>query len=188
MGHGHKSVSNRGVLLWLEASLNLFISALIQLEENMITIKKLPRPVVLSLAAVVTALTFVVVANATQTITTPNAALVTYALGAGGISVPIVPTPGRPVLVMGVNTTIGNRGVGQVTLLRSGIAPLFLEWVGLESTAGAVITQGFSAVPGTHIVFLDFAHTVGIEVNTGDTMRIHNTGGAAQAGNVTLIW
>lgn len=154
----------------------------------MITFKKLPRPIVLSLAAVITALTFAVVANATQTITTPNAAFVTYALAAGGVSAPIVPTPGRAVQVMGVNTTIGNRGVGQVTLLRSGVAPLFLEWVGLESTAAAAITQGFSAVLGTHIVFLDFAHTVDIEVNTGDSMRIHNTSAAAQAGNVTLIW
>ena len=154
----------------------------------MITIQKLPRAAVLFLAAIVTALTCVLVANATQTITTANAAVATYNLAAGGISVPITPPFGKAVLVMGVNTTIGNRGVGQVTLLRSGIAPLFLEWVGLESTAGAVITQGFSGVLGTHIVFLDFAHTVDIEVNTPDTMRIHNTSAAAQTGSVSLIW
>jgi len=149
--------------------------------------QKTSRPALIS-AIGVAILTFMVVANATQTITTPNAAFVTYSLAAGAISAPIVPTFGRAVLVMGVNTTVGDRGVAQVTLLRSGIAPTFIEWVGLESTAGAAITQGFSGVPGTHIVYLDFSHTVDIEVNTPDTIRIHNASAAAHTGNVTLIW
>jgi hypothetical protein len=123
-----------------------------------------------------------------QTITTPNSATFSYNLAPGGISTGFTPVFGRPVLVMGVNTTIGNRGVGQVALLRSGIAPTFLEWTGLESPAASAITSGFSSILGTHIVFLDFAHTVDIEVNTPDSFRIHNSNAAAQAGNVTLIW
>ena len=64
----------------------------------------------------------------------------------------------------------------------------FLQWVGLESSAGAAITQGFSGVAGTHIVFLDFSHQVDIEVNTTDSFRVHNGAAAQRTGNVTLIW
>jgi hypothetical protein len=91
---------------------------------------------------------------------------------------------------MGVQTAVGNRGVGHVTMLRPSVLPNFLEWVGLESTsiAGAAITQGFSGVIGTHIVYLDFSHTVDIEVNTPTSFRIHNGNAAAQTGVVRLIW
>lgn len=150
--------------------------------------KKVPRIVSLVLASVVAILTMSVVVNATQTISMPNAAIVGYNLAPSADSAAITPTAARPVLVMGVNTTIGNRGVGFVTLLRSGVAPLFLEWTGLDSTAGSAITQGFSAVAGTKIVFLDFSHTVSVQVNTADTFRIHNGSAAAQTGNVSLIW
>jgi hypothetical protein len=64
----------------------------------------------------------------------------------------------------------------------------FLEWTGLESTAGSAITQGFSGVAGTHILFLDFSHTVDLQVSTTDAFVIHNGNGAASDGNVTLIW
>jgi hypothetical protein len=76
--------------------------------------------------------------------------------------------------------------VGYVTMLR--IPANFLEWVGLESTAGAAITQGFSGVAGTHILYLDFSHQVDIEVNTTDSFRVHNGAAAVRTGNVTLIW
>jgi hypothetical protein len=140
-------------------------------------------------AGIVATLTCAVVAQAVQTVTTPNAATFSYTnLGAGLTSAAFTPVFGRPVLVMGVNTTIGDRGVGQVTLLRSGIAPTFLEWTGLESPAAAAITSGFSGVAGTHIVFINFAHNVDIEVNTPDSIRVHNESGILQSGNVTLIW
>jgi hypothetical protein len=60
--------------------------------------------------------------------------------------------------------------------------------VGLESHAGAAITQGFSGVNGTHILYLDFADQVDLEVNTTDSFRVHNGATAVRAGNVTLIW
>jgi hypothetical protein len=148
----------------------------------------IPRVAQLLLTGVVATLTFVIVAQAVQTITVPNEASVSYALAAGANSGAIAPTSGVPVLVMGVQTTVGNRGVGHVTLLHPAVAPFFIEWVGLESTAGAAITQGFSAVVGTHIVYIDFAHTVDIEVNSADTIRIHNGNGAAMTGVVRLIW
>jgi len=142
----------------------------------------------LLLTGVVATLTLAIVAHATQTITVPNAASVSYALAAGANSGAITPVADAPVLVMGVQTAVGNRGVGHVTMLRPTVAPNFLEWVGLESTAGAVITQGFSSVLGTHIVYLDFSHTVDIEVNTPTSFRIHNGNAAAQTGVVRLIW
>jgi hypothetical protein len=87
---------------------------------------------------------------------------------------------------MGTQTNSGFRGVGMVTLLR--IPSSFLEWVGLESTAGAAITQGFNGAAGAHILFLDFSHTVDIRVNSPDTFVIHNGNGSPAAGNVTMIW
>ncbi len=123
------------------------------------------------------------------TITVPQERDITYNLAAGAVSAPIAMPGSQAVFVMGVNRTIGNRGVGQATLLSSAIAPLFIEWVGLESTAGAVITQGFSGVLGTHILFIDFAHTVDIEVGPGaNTIQIHNTNAAAQTGQIKLIY
>lgn len=146
----------------------------------------------LLLTGVVATLTLAIVAHATQTITVPNAASVSYALAAGANSGAITPVADAPVLVMGVQTAVGNRGVGHVTMLRPTVAPNFLEWVGLESTgglgAGAAITQGFSGLVGTHIVYLDFSHTVDIEVNTPTSFRIHNGNAAAQTGVVRLIW
>ena len=64
----------------------------------------------------------------------------------------------------------------------------FIEWVGLESTAGAAITQGFSGVLGTHILYCDFAHQVDLEVNNATSMRVTNSAAAARTGRITLIW
>jgi len=142
----------------------------------------------LLLTVVVATLTLAVVAQATQTITTPNAVSFTYALGAGGSTGGIGVPSNVPILVMGVQTNVGFRGVGHVTMLSIPGAGGFLEWVGLESTAGAAITQGFSGTLGTHIVFLDFAHQVDIEVNSATSFRVRNSSGAARAGRVTFIW
>ena len=87
---------------------------------------------------------------------------------------------------MGTQNNVGFRGVGHVTLLR--VPGSFLEWVGLNSTANAGITQGFSGTPGTNIVFIDFIKQVAIQVNSPDSFRVHNGATAARSGVVTLIW
>jgi hypothetical protein len=115
-----------------------------------------------------------------------NTASVSYSLEAGADSAPITPAANAPVLVMGCQTALGFRGVSQVTLLR--IPGNFLEWVGLESTAGAAITQGFSATPGTHILWLDFAHQVDLRVSSADTFVVHNGSSGVRTGVVKLIW
>ena len=150
------------------------------------SLKTLVHPARLLLACAVAVVTFAVVAPAVQTITTPNASIVSYSLAAGGVSAPIFPVANQSVLVMGNQLAVGFRGVGQVTLLR--IPGAFLEWVGLDSTASAAITQGFSGAAGTKILFIDFSHQVQLEVASTDSFRVHNLSTGARFGNVTLIW
>jgi hypothetical protein len=152
----------------------------------MLNLKKSSRLGRWMLASTVAITTFAVVTQATTTITVPNAVTLSYNLAATGISGAITPASSVPVLVMGVCTTSGDRGVGHVTLQR--VPGNFLIWVGLESTAGAAITQGFSNGTGIHIVYLDFGHDVDIEVAANQSIRVHNSALAARAGTVRLIY
>jgi hypothetical protein len=104
-------------------------------------IQKFSRPGVILLATVVVIITSMVAANATVTITTPNAAFISYNLAAGANSAPITPVTNRAVLVMGCCTT-GILGVGQVSLLHFPGSPGFIVWVGLNSPSTATITSG----------------------------------------------
>ncbi|HLV88078.1 MAG TPA: hypothetical protein VKV39_13925 [Candidatus Sulfotelmatobacter sp.] len=140
----------------------------------------------LLLAGVVIVLTFAVAGHAAQTITTPNEAVFNYNLAAGASSAAVTPASNTPVLVQGVQTTLGYRGVGHVSMLH--VPSSFLEWTGLESPAAAAITSGFSGTAGTHIVYLDFSHLVDIRVNGPDTFVVHNANTIEQTGVVTLIW
>ncbi len=150
-------------------------------------IQKFSRPGVILMATVVAIITSIVVANATQTITTPNAAFISYNLAAGANSAPITPAGNRSVLVMGCcSDQSGDEGVGQVSLLR--IPSAFIQWVGLESTFNAAITQGVKLTAGDHIVFIDRNHQVDIQLASADTIRVHNGASATRAGNVTLVW
>lgn len=139
-------------------------------------------------AVLVAALAFATAARAVQTITTPNAAQYSYSIPIGGADIPVItPASNVPVLVMGVQNTLNFRGVGQVTMLH--VPGQFLEWVGLESPSAAAITSGFSSASGTHIVYLDFSHTVDLKVNNADSFRIHNGNSSITAtGYITLIW
>ena len=138
------------------------------------------------MATVVAIITSMVAANATQTITAPNAAFVSYSLAPGANSAAITPATNRWVLVGGCCTTNMIRGVGQVSLLH--VPSIFIQWVGLESWLGAAITSGVSAQPGFHIVYIDSTHLVDIQVASADTILVHNGSAATVAGNVTLIW
>jgi hypothetical protein len=149
--------------------------------------QKFSRPGVILMATVVALITSIVVANATQTITTPNAAFISYNLASGATSAAITPAASKPVLVMGCCTTEG--GVGHVSLLR--LPGALIEWVGLEGFSGpstTTTTAGGTKMPGTHIVWINFDHDVDIQVASADTIQIHNSFGSTLAGNVTLIW
>jgi hypothetical protein len=152
-------------------------------------IQKFSRPGVILMATVVAIITSMVVANATQTITTPNAAFISYNLAAGTVSAPITPANNKSVLVMGCCTTTPFQGTGQVSLLHS--PSTLIAWTGLESHSGVptTITSGANSTPGTHIVFIDAGHAVDVQVATADTIRVHNGHPTVTlAGNVTLVW
>jgi hypothetical protein len=139
------------------------------------------------LATVVAIITSMVVANATQTITTPNAAFFSYSLAAGANSAAITPAASKSVLVMGCCTTAGRQGVSHVSLLH--LPSAGMVWVGLESDNGTVdTTGGATATVGAHIVYIDNFHELDIQVASADTIRIHNGDILTRAGNVTLIW
>ena len=151
-----------------------------------------------AISAVFAFVIFAVTANAGD-VTSPNAGGVTphvatvanaisasYFLGPGQTSASIFVPSFVPVHLVGVQLTFNFRGVGEVALLS--VSSFFLEWVGLESTAGAKITEGFSGVPGTHIVFLDFSHQVDVQVASPITIRIHNASTGTRFGSVTLTW
>jgi hypothetical protein len=136
----------------------------------------------------VVALTLVTAQRAMAVVPTPNALEVPYNLAAGAVSAAITPVANKPILLMGVCTTLNFRGVGHVTLLRIAGAGGFIEWVGLNSTALGTITDGFSSTTGTNIVAIDFSNQVHVEVVNPDRIRVANTAAAARAGSLTLIW
>ena len=138
------------------------------------------------MATVVAIITSIVVANATQTITTPNAAFVSYNLAGATSSAPITPASSKSVLVMGCCTTVGDLGVGQVSLLH--FPSTGINWVGLEAQPSSAITQGFQTSAGFHIVYISGNHDVDIKTGSIDTILVHNGTNAVRAGNVTLVW
>jgi hypothetical protein len=157
--------------------------------------QKSSRWAAILLATVVAVITSVVVANATQTITTPNAAKITYNLAAGANSAVITPATNTSLLVIGCCTTPDYASAGQVTLVHippvAGAPTGFMRWTGLESYALATpstIVSGGSSAAGTHLVYIDFHHLVDIQTASGGSVLIHNADTATRAGNVTLIW
>ena len=144
------------------------------------------RIMTLLVAGFVAVVTLNVAMHATQTISTPNAAKISYNLAAGASSTAVTPAESVPVLVMGVQNNLGYRGVGHVSLLH--VPSSFLEWSGIESPASATITSGFSGTAGTHIVYLDYSHLVDIQVASTDTFIIHNANSSSMSGIVTLVW
>jgi len=151
--------------------------------------EKSSRWAAIVLATAVAIVTSAVVANATQTITTPNAVNVPYNLAAGANSAAITPVTNKSVLVMGCCTTYDlGFGAGQVTLQHN--PSRGFHWVGFEAYSGGstTLTSGVSSTTGTHIVYIAYDHGVDIEVAGTDTIFVHNLASVIAAGNVTLIW
>jgi hypothetical protein len=119
---------------------------------------------------------------------------ITFSLAAGASTAPIILPVNRPVEIIATDTTGGSRGISQVTIFGTASA-VALWWNGLDAptspSGGASISSGSSDTPGTHIVFLDFSHTVDLEVNNGISIIVHSTGATPQnpqAGFVTLMF
>ena len=154
----------------------------------MTILNRISRAASLLAALLIATITLAVTAHAVQSFTTPNAAIVSYNVPVNSFGPTITPVANLPVHVMCTQTTVGFRGVGQVSLLR--IVGSFVEWVGLESPSAAAITSGFSGATGTHVVYCDFSHTVDLEVLAPDALRIHNGGASVSpaVGTVSMMW
>ena len=143
--------------------------------------EKAPRKIALTLVALIP-LTFAGSAHATFA----KRKIVTYNLSPGTNSQPITPIANKPVLVIGVQTNTGDVGSGEMTVVNSVGADNELVWSGLESNAGGA-TAGFSTVPGHHIVFIDFAHCVDLQVASATSFVVHNGCSFAVAGSVSMF-
>jgi hypothetical protein len=91
--------------------------------------------------------------------------------------------PNIPVLVIGANRTVGDFGAGQITILSVPKQPL--QWAGYDASG---FVSGSSATPDTHIIFLDTASTVDLEVDSTTSIIIHNSGTDKAQGEVTLTF
>jgi hypothetical protein len=113
----------------------------------------------------------------------------TYNLAAGTSSAAIkIPVADTPVSVTCSQNAVGFRGVGQATILKTSVAPNFLEWVGTDIATTAV-TSGFSASAGTHIVYCDYVgKTVDMQVNDAGSIKIVNTSGSTATGVITFFY
>jgi hypothetical protein len=118
-----------------------------------------------------------------------------YNLAAGATSAPIaIPAPNVPVSIIGVNTTLHNRGVGQATIMHvhTSASDAFLEWVGMDIVTAQnsnPVPSGYTSIAGAHIIFLDNNGAVDIQVADANHIQIHNTGVyGPQKGNITFIW
>lgn len=127
-----------------------------------------------------------VVARAAVTFTTPNSATVNYALVSGATSAAITPATNQPVILIGANTGSTNFSISTVTLVH--IPSTMIRWVGLEANPSSTVVHGGSATPGTHVVYLDFSHTVDVEVFSADQFVIHNGSTTSNSGTIKLIW
>jgi hypothetical protein len=152
--------------------------------------EKSSRWAAMLLATAVAIITCLAVANATQTITTPNAAFISYNLAGGANSAAITPAAGKSVLVMGCSKE--GTGVGFVSLfvIPSGSSSVGVVWAGLESQSGGstTTTTAGSTSTAAHIVYIDSSHQVDIQVASATTILIHNGSAGTRTGNVTLIW
>jgi hypothetical protein len=149
-------------------------------------IQKSSRLAALLVATVVAIITTAVVANATQTITTPNAAKITFSLAAGANSAAITPATNTSVLVMGCCTTAADQGAGHVSLVH--IPGTGFDYAGVNSNYPASVTGNDSGTAGAFIVFIDNAHQVWLQVASADTIQVRNGSTGTRAGNVTLVW
>ena len=145
----------------------------------------------LLLAAIVATVTLAVAAHAAQTITTPNAASFTYDVGPGANSGNITPAADKPVMILadqiGTVCDCDHVGSSLMTVVNSSV-DRELVWNGFESNKGG-LTEGFSPVLGTHIMFIDFGHVVDLEVSNATSFHVHNASTTTTYnGNVTLIW
>ncbi len=145
------------------------------------------RAVSFVLPAIVVVLTLGIVERAWTATTVANATTFGTNVNAGTSGTVFTPPANLPVMVIACQTNTGNVGSSEMTVVNSAGFDNELVWSGLESNAGGV-TAGFSPTAGTHIIFIDFAHQVDLQVNNGTSFKIHNGSSVTQRVVVTMIW
>ena len=141
-------------------------------------------------AAAVAAVTFAVTAHAVQSLTIANEFTMAYTLDVDGSSVPITTVANLPVLVMGDQTFTEDVGSSDMTVVNSAGRDNELVWSGLEWSGKrwGRCYCGLQPDRGHHIMYIDFAHCVELQVNDATSFRVHNNCPFAAAGRVTEIW
>ena len=118
-----------------------------------------------------------------------NRLVIPYNLAPGGTTGAIGLPANTPLQVTGIQTALGYRSVGSAALLR--VPDAFIAWTGLESVwsgGNSTITSGWTNAVGAHVLFLDFAHLVDIQVNNANSIRIHNASGNTMTGSIVITW
>jgi hypothetical protein len=93
-----------------------------------------------------------------------------------------------PISITCTQNAVGFRGVGQVTMLKTSVAPQFLEWIGMDIATSA-ITSNFSSSKGTHIIYCDYTgKTVDMQVDGPGSIQIVNTGSSQANGVINFVW
>ena len=154
--------------------------------EVMKTAMKVRRFSGLAAAFIVGVLAVGIVGNATVTAYTANSVVAPYSLAPGASTATYTPVTGTGTEVIASSTTSGDAGVASVTLLR--IAGAQIQWVGFEAGPNAGMVHGNSSTAGTRMAYLDNAHTVDLQVGSGETLNVVNHGGTQQTGEVKLLW
>jgi hypothetical protein len=148
------------------------------------------RPAQFVVAAIVVIATLTVLAHAAQSLATANRVSVAYKLKPGANGANITPASNMPVTIIadqiGTDCGCDNVGSSLMTVVNSS-NDKELVWNGFESDEGG-LTEGFTSVAGSHIMYIDFSHVVDLEVSNATSFHVHNAGGETYNGNVTLIW
>jgi len=110
----------------------------------------------------------------------------TYSLAAGASETFAIPAVNTPVQLSCTQNVIDNVGEGQATIIRS-TTDVLLDWVGFDYFTGA-ISRGFSAVPGTHIIYCDFSGRVSIEVASATSIKVVNNSSGTQTGTLMFVY
>lgn len=159
----------------------------------MTTIIRSSRLPGLVLAAIVAVTALAIVGNAVQTVTMPNISTTLYNLAPGANSPDItVPIFNSPVQVTAGCVTLFRRGLAQVTMQRTSVAPLFIQWLGLGSSgAPVIVSDWWPGGANPHIAWVDFANQVelrAVSASAFDVRSLIPGGGPAAVGRVTMIW
>jgi hypothetical protein len=119
--------------------------------------------------------------------------VIPFNLAANSDSAPITVAADNPVLIIGNSTTVGDGGVGYITVQHR--AGSFLQWSGVSSptttNAPGAAVGGFAGnlgqAPPVNMVAIDFNAKVFLTVVDADHFVVHNTNASAVTGKLWIL-